>query len=211
MRTKIALSMMVILFVIATSLGATMAWFTAEANIEQNTFEAGTVSLDAVDNFLDETTNTLQNWNPGDCEPKVITIEYTGSKEAFLRMQFIEKWEGVNGDVDGEYYEFDAPQVEKTGWNPANWVFVDGWWYYNSGETDNKSTVVNGSTIYAVDSDFNGDPITVLTEVCLPGSTTGNEYQGATYTINAKFQAIQASYEDQWEWDNVNFETGLEN
>jgi hypothetical protein len=54
--------------------------------------------------------------------------------------------------------------------------------------------------------------------VCLDGPNTDNEYQGARYTINATFQAIQASHEfdttnepNGWEWDEVNFETGLEN
>jgi len=213
MNKKVLVSFAVIIFVIASVTGATMAWFTAEASIDENVFQAGSVRLSENDVF-DHPNNTLENWNPGDCEDKLITIEYTGSKQAFLRMQIEEEWSGITGDssgLNGTYTERDAPNVTWEDWDDSNWVYVDGWWYYNSGDEDNKSTTVNGNTIYAVDASFNENPITIVTEVCLDGWDTGNDFQDAQYTINAKFQAIQASHSDQWDWDNVNFETGLEN
>jgi len=211
MNKKVLVSFAVIIFVIASVTGATMAWFTAEASIDPNTFEAGTVTLNAVDTFIDETTNTLENWNPGECEDKEITIEYTGTKQAFLRMQIIEKWDGIDPDPEDynrEYYERNAPHVSWTGWDPNEWIYFDGWWYYNSGKDGNRSTVIDDNTIYAVDDSFKDNPITIVTEVCLDGPEVGNNFQGAVYTINAKFQAIQAS--GDWNWDdNINFDTGL--
>ena len=102
-RMKIVLSMVVILVAIAATVGGTLAWFTDEAATPENTFIAGTVILDAEDNFFGTSENILDNWNPGDCTPKLVKIEYTGSKNALLRMKINEKWENLGAEFDNLY------------------------------------------------------------------------------------------------------------
>jgi predicted ribosomally synthesized peptide with SipW-like signal peptide len=272
MRRKVILSALVILVVIAASLGATMAWFTDQSDPVENVFTAGTVSIDAGEQWF-YGDNALENWNPGDCTPKFVNVHYTGSKRAFLRMQIVETWSDVDGQSAAEstyahdfenikwftykgnqqisdiYNESDGqwklpnPYTTFKDWadNSSDWEefdltgdWLDGgddWWYYTGGtENDpNFQTTINGDTIGAIKPpdltaapQFLGDPIArvdatgnpvpfyLVGAVCLDGLKTGNEYQGATYTMSFVFQAIQASHNDAWNWDNVDFETGLE-
>jgi predicted ribosomally synthesized peptide with SipW-like signal peptide len=222
MKKKIILSTLVILVVLAASLGATFAWFTDQSEEIENVFTAGTVSLNAGEEWAYGTG--LENWNPGDCTDKEIYLEYTGSKKAFLRMQIEEAWQLVDPDWDGtgdvqyleavEYFGRDALNVDwkanGVDWNDAGeWVYFDGWWYYN-GDDDTYTHVVDGQTLNAVSGDQDPiEKITIITQVCLNGPDTGNDYQGAKYTLEVVFQAIQASHSEDWQWDNVDFETGL--
>ncbi len=231
MKGKIVLSMLVVLFVIAASLGATMAWFTAEADTPENVFQAGTVSLSVEDSWFDQDGTLIEgmevdNWNPGDCDPKEISIEYTGTKKAFLRMQIEEKWVNTSNEDDvtwqggsATWYDRNVPNVDwkddsdngDNDWNAdGKWVFDDGWWYY-SGDDAEYTHEVDGQMLNAVSG--NQDPIetiSILTQVCLKGPETGNEYQGASYSIGVTFQAIQASHSDDWQWSDIDFVTGEE-
>jgi predicted ribosomally synthesized peptide with SipW-like signal peptide len=268
MRRKVILSALVILVVIAASLGATMAWFTDQSDPVENVFTAGTVSIDAGEQWF-YGDNALENWNPGDCTPKFVNVHYTGSKRAFLRMQIVETWSDVDGQSAAAFtYEHDfdnikwyvytgsvdaanfpyslfdentgnwisPPDFTSTDWEVFNlnddWIYGgDDWWYYTGGtETDpNFQTTISETTISAIKPPdltaspvFLGDPIAqvdtsgnpvpfyLVGAVCLDGPLTGNQYQGATYTMSFVFQAIQASHNDAWNWDNVDFETGLE-
>ena len=124
-RMKIALSMAVILVAIAASLGATFAWFTDEAEAE-NVFTAGTVTIDVDEQWSHG--QELVNWNPGDCTPKLISVEYTGSKRAFLRVKIEQGWvdselsdDNVSwliyiGDLDIEDY-IDKTDPDKWKWD----------------------------------------------------------------------------------------------
>jgi predicted ribosomally synthesized peptide with SipW-like signal peptide len=253
MNKRTILSVAIIVLVFAAIGGATMAWFTDEAVVDPNVFTAGTVILDAEDSWYDETNPiSVDNWNPGDCTPKMVTVTYEGSKRAFLRMQIMETWamsDGQEGFLTAtEYFEQDAPNVEwkiYTGtveqyklidWNaykpkdnPNDWKDWNfdgkwkyhassaddgkGWWYYDGDDTS-LTTDVGTHTINAISGVT--DPgtettIMIIGLVCLDGPGTSNDYQGAKYTISATFQAIQASHADEWNWENVNFETGLVN
>jgi predicted ribosomally synthesized peptide with SipW-like signal peptide len=257
MKKRTILSVAIIVLVFAAIGGATMAWFTDEAVVDPNVFTAGTVILDAEDSWYDETNPiSVDNWNPGDCTPKMVTVTYEGSKRAFLRMQILETWamsDGQGGFLTAtEYFEQDAPNVEwkiYTGtveqyklidwdtykpkdnpgdwkdWNAdGKWMYYDpdpsdtegGWWYYD-GDDDTLTTTVGSHTIKAIKGVSTVDPVVLPTTVmiiglvCLDGPGTDNDYQGAKYTISATFQAIQASHADEWNWENVNFETGLVN
>ncbi len=88
------------------------------------------------------------------------------------------------------------------------WVYYDGWWYYAQG-SDSDTTITKGEgedaiTINAIDPDVDDvEGINIIGAVCLDGAGTGNEYQGKLYTINANFEAIQASHAGEWVWDEV--------
>ncbi len=216
MKKRLAISMFVILFVAAAMGGATMAWFTDEADIPGNTFVAGTVELEANDEF-DFTDNIKENWNPGECVDKEVEVVYKGSKDAVLRMRITEQWSDTDNDKDGTWHDRDVPNVDwkvnGDDWNEDNeWYYHEnsGWWYY-VGDNGEVETTIGGETLTLSYLDGDEQPITIeiLSSVCLDGNLTGNDYQDATYTIDITFQAIQASHADQWDWDDIDFDTGL--
>jgi len=250
MKAKILTSTLVIVFVLVLTLGATFAWFTDEQVINDNTFTAGTVYLNADEQWYHE--DGLEDWNPGDCTPKFISIEYGGTKRAFLRMQVDQGWydnkedENPNdlstdnikwwvykgeGSIDDIYNEEDGTWILPNGiatfkdwvesepddWeefdlgDDDNWVYDNGWYYYAGGTDEEFSFDLNGEIIKAIKEgdDVWGEPLYLVSAVCLDGPETGNEYQGKTYKMGFTFQAIQASHSDQWDWDDINFETGL--
>ncbi len=190
MKTKIILSSVVILLVFALSLGATMAWFTAEASVDENIFTAGTLMIEAGESWADD--YEVENWNPGDCEDKEVTVEVTGSKSAYIRMQFDDGWyEEENGSWVSWTHsnEVDPIKIRVNGdeFPTADWVEEDGWFYYVGG--DPAGFLAPGATI------------TVISEVCLDGPTADNEFQGKQYRLGFTFEAIQttnnAAY-DEW-------------
>ena len=235
MNKKIILSVFIIVMVIAASLGATYAWFTDQSAPVENVFTAGTVIIDA-DEQWEYGEEGLKNWNPGDCTPKLIKLIYQGSKKAFIRMQITETWVDAEGEPmeDSPWFDREVPNIEwkiNTGteqdpvwedWNvDGKWLYYDddpgddegGWWYF-IGDDETYDTVVGGTTIYSisgVEDPEDAEEIIIVAQVCLDGPGTDNDYQGATYTLNVLFQAIQASHNDVWDWDEIDFETGLVN
>lgn len=197
MKIKIALSMLVILFVIALSLGATMAWFTAESSIEENIFTAGTLMIEAGESWEDD--YEVENWNPGDCEEKEVTVEVTGSKSAYIRMQFDDGWyEEIDGSWVSWTHSNDVDPIKIRVVDEDNnevfhefptddWVEDGGWYYYVGG--DMEGYLASGATI------------TVISQVCLDGPTADNEFQGKQYRLGFIFEAIQTSnYAAYYEW-----------
>lgn len=201
MKTKIGLSILVIMFVLAASLGATLAWFTDEASIEPNVFTAGTLLIEAGESW--EEGHQVENWNPGDCEDKEVTVEITGSKSAYIRMQFEDGWYEYK-EVDDEWVwvswshsENVNPIIIKIGEEefPTNdWVKEGVWYYYVGGDPDGYLA--------------SGETITVITEVCLDGPSTDNEFQGKQYRLGFTFEAIQTSNNAAYyEWETELFGT----
>ncbi len=198
MKTKIGLSVLVIMFVMAASLGATMAWFTDEASVEPNVFTAGTLTIEAGESWAEG--YEVENWNPGDCEEKEVTVEVTGSKSAYIRMQFDDGWyqydQGADEWISWNHSQDVDPIKIKSGnddFPTSDWVEKDGWYYYVGGNNDGLLEA--------------GAEITVITEVCLDGPTADNEFQGKQYRIGFTFEAIQTTnYAPYYEWDDDLFD-----
>ena len=181
--------MLVILFVLAASFGATMAWFTDEAETT-NAFTAGTLIIDAEDDWSNYSGEDWENANPGDCEPKDFKITNQGSKNMYVRFSFVGSWENVNDfpdphdlDLTGFNPDDSLVTIEPVAGDLDDWTYLDGYWYYNG-------------ILPPEDPDTTADDhvleFTFL--VCLDGPDTGNEYQGASYNIEFTFQAIQATH-----------------
>ena len=161
--------------------GGTLAWFTAEADVE-STFQAGTVGISA-GTTVPGTEIVIENWNPGDSEEITYTIENEGSKAIRLRVSF-------DGDWGNEDLNTDDPVVVVLEDEDAGWTEEDGYFYYDGEIASNSS-------------------VTLDVVVTFVGAAAGNEYQGEIYTLTAVFQAVQASYfeaEGGWSWDEIEFE-----
>ncbi len=181
MNRRTILSVAIILLAVASVGGATMAWFTDSVDLD-NTFTAGTLTIDGSDYWIGHTQGEIwENVNPGDCKDKVFTINNTGSKFVLIRFSMSGEWDMVDGDPD--LVTVTAP----AGWKSQ----VDGdgvtWWYSNS------------KIAPADDFEF-------VVKVCIDGAGTGNEYQGKSFELDFNFEAIQASNNasgDLWGVDSI--------
>ena len=201
MDKKILISLGVIVLVLALTIGGTMAWFTDTATIEPNVFTAGTVEIEADEDFNDGFEVT--NWNPGDCTEKIITVENTGTKGILVRAEITESWTfkyEVDGngdfvlDANGDRVELVDPQPiypDDPGWEDVvDWDLSADWFYVGDPAFDPKA---DGYYYYDGMLASDAAKIEFLTKVCLEGAEAGNKYQGATYTVGVTFEAIQAS------------------
>ena len=190
--------MLVILLVIAASLGATLAWFTDQSDPIENVFVAGTVDISATEYVYASDALKMANWNPGDCVEKEFTITNDGSKRIVLRTDAL-------ATVSGTWYEVyegkdDTDNVE---WTPptlvggvepvtitvesADWEKLGDYYYY--------SGIIPS-----------GEYVELTIKVCLEGPKLTNEFQGKIFVMENVFQAIQSSNEasdDAWGayWD----------
>lgn len=201
MNRKIFTSLLVIGMALAAIAGGTLAWFTAEAQLDPNEFTAGTVKIEADEEFNVE-GGAVENWNPGDCTDKEVWVEITGTKRTYLRMQFSEGWyENQGTDEEPNWVSWtpagdENPIVKKMGGalfpdEVDTWVKVGDWYYY----------VGVGNP---------GARIDVISQVCL-GGTASNQFQGKQYRIGFNFQAIQTTHEacfEQWGVGYIDYDEG---
>ncbi|HHU63733.1 MAG TPA: hypothetical protein GXZ32_05955 [Clostridiales bacterium] len=192
MARKLFVSVFVVIATVGLLAGATYAWFTAESEEFTNEFTAGTVEIEA-----DEEVNTKgfdeNNWNPGDEAEKEFTIINKGTKGIRLRGIFEAKWYEKVGDQWVEWTPQGDDAMEITFEAGGMWTQDPqnpNIWYYNeriSGtyETEDEAARTAKLTV----------------KVKLDGPKAGNQYQGKKFVLTAKFQAIQASHSDEWDWD----------
>jgi len=221
-KKGIFLSMMVIVFVIAVSLAGTLAWFTASADAPENVFTAGTVNIEAGEKYVIN-EEKKGNVNPGDCFVKCFEIENDGSKDIELRLTgFTGSWEWYDGDGESwnnnwlyNNWESLYPDTDKPGnkgvfddfvaglGDPvyiapvpgSDWVMSesDGVYdfYYKGGAIPGtNSTEDNTEAPYDVDR-----YVRLCVLVIFDGDQMENGFQGANFTLNGEFEAIQASNE----------------
>ncbi len=185
MKAKIALSVLIIIFVFAASLGATMAWFTDQAVTPENVFTAGTVEISA-DETLVINSEKMSNVNPGDCFVKCFEIENEGSKAIELRLKnFIGQWNFDN--ANDPVYLVPVPG--------SDWVMK-----YNEDETG-FDFYYTGGPVPA------GETVQLCILVIFDGEIMGNEFQENIFTLNGNFEAVQASNEAPSEVWGVDWDT----
>lgn len=171
--------------------GGTMAWFTAESGEVVNTFKAGTVEIELHDDFSQEEGKDVLNVNPGDAYDKIVYVENTGTKRAYIRVQLTPEWTLVEGKNFPE-------ELTSSTLTPAilselgdNWIQIGDWYYYK----EILNPVAEG------DKDATSN---LITEVKFDGPSMTSEYQGATFKLKVKAEAIQASNDaikDEWKID----------
>jgi len=218
--------------------GGTMAWFTSQAEVE-NVFNAGTVKINAEGEILCEGAE-LENWNPGDTDHVKYTFVNNGSKDLRFRVGFTGNWLTPGGNptdlstdniqllgIDGyvidiewvwifpipwlrnvddpiEMQGMQAESAQQTWLVTDDWTFESDKYLYYGGKYGSILDPPNDGILES------GESVELILEVKLDGPTTGNDYQGKKFKLDALVQAIQASHEDEWDWDTVDFETGLE-
>ena len=173
MKRRVLFSFLIIAMAMAAITGGTLAWFTAEAEVE-NTFTAGTVALGDI---VVDYTNTITNWNPGDEEDLKYTITNTGTKTAYLRVQFVGGW---YDDAEGETAVEGLDPVTLTPTLGDNWVEIDGWYYYTGEGTPELDANEVGSATFDLTVKF-------------VGGGEINHLQGKFYLLTLTAESIQST------------------
>jgi predicted ribosomally synthesized peptide with SipW-like signal peptide len=161
-----------VLLAVLLVVGGTMAWFTAETEEVANDFTAGTVEIELVDNFANEV-----DVNPGDCFERKVTVTNTGTKKAMVR---VHESTVLTLDQDADVSVGFEPNIGIVEFEVNDkWEYVpsDNCFYYTE-------VLLPGTTT---------EPILEENNICFNGPGMGNEYQGATFTINLQAEAIQAT------------------
>jgi hypothetical protein len=191
MKKRSIMLLAMIFFLISAITGATMAWLSYEAPPVMNTFEVGTVKIELYDELggVDFPEAGISNVNPGDAYDKEVWVKSLGSKKTYLRVLVTPKWISAAGSVlpiknkiaDTVTMNLGTDWIAgPTGENPT----TGGQWYY-----------------YKYMLDKNEVTTKLLDGVIFSGPAIGNEYQGATFTIDVYAEAVQASYEAfLYEW-----------
>lgn len=188
-------------FVLVTLLvvGGTMAWFTHNPDPITNTFTAGTVEIVLHDKTLNEheeevdfdLENGITNVNPGDEYDKIVYVENLGSKKVYVRVELTPLWTLAESKQFPEEFDEDSMQpAELIMPDLTDWIYHGGYYYYKY-ILENKDATTGKVTT------------NLITGVKFIGADMGNEYQGATFELEVKAEAVQASYAqamiDEWE------------
>ncbi len=180
MRRSIPIGLLVVSLAALFVVGGTMAWFTHTAEPVINTFTAGTVEIEIVDEYTEVT-----NWNPGDTTDKKVSVKSLGTKGAYVRVSLTPVWGSMVEDEFAPDQELSTENVVlnvNTG-EDDDWMLSDGWYYYKKILPAGEETSL------------------LLNSVTLVGESTGNEYQGKILQIIVEAEAVQASndaYQSVW-------------
>lgn len=150
--------------------GGTMAWFTANDEVS-NIFKAGTVEVKVNDHGFKD----VENVNPGDCYEKKLSVKSLGSKRTLVRVKFIPSWTDTSGNPINSGSNDPANIITQSIPVIGDWIKIGDWYYYKKELTEGNETSV------------------LKQNVCFNGGKMDNDYQGATYTLKAEAEAVQAT------------------
>jgi predicted ribosomally synthesized peptide with SipW-like signal peptide len=176
-----------ILLVVLLVAGGTFAWFTATTEEVTNSFTAGTLDIELIDEF-----EGALNVNPGDCYEKIVYVNNLGTKRAFVRIAKDMVFDNPQLDLGVVTYELGE-----------GWVEHDGYFYYTEELAAKDGNTIDRTTdLFAMNENE--------TQICFLGAEMGNDYQGAKLDINIKAEAIQVTNgaaADEWGIDPLTLAT----
>lgn len=196
MKSRILVAALVVALAAAVIGGATLAWFTAEADVNEVEFTAGTVLVDASNGTAEPMEgHFIDNVNPGDCATVCWDIINKGTKSAEFRVKIDAGWMDL-GFEEEKQVAFYAPVKD------SDWVMYE--------EDDGLYLYYTGGPVAGTYDD--NDPVVV--PLCLvvgfDGPDMGDNYQGKSYAIGGEVEAVQATNgapEDNWDgWAAANAE-----
>ena len=202
LQRKMLMSIASVLVLVALIAGATMAWFTDSETVAA-TFTAGTVNVGIND------PTDIAIINPGDIikfgeledagyyhnapiergmpqggYDRVLQIDYTGSKAAYVRVLVDFDWAG---DLSNANLSINAPTA-------GNWIY-DGVDTQTGKHIFRLNGILNGSS-----ENLGGFDLAAVKNVpfqlVINGANTGNQYQGVALNMNFEVQAVQAANVD---------------
>jgi len=189
LKSKTAMSLLLIGLAAIIIGGATQAWFTDDATIEDATFTAGTVIVESEGpEYSEGLSQKLTNINPGDCGRVTWNIINEGSKTVELRVKITHLWEFALGELEDPFAYYPLGD---------DWVMYDDgtdlWLYYTGGPVPGTFS----------DASLEERTIPLTLVVAWDGPKMGNEFQGQsvilgyddpnTEELESYVDAVQAS------------------
>lgn len=158
--------------------GGTLAYFTAE-DTARNVITSGAVAVELVEQQR-TADGTLAPYPagaipvmPGQSVSKVVTVR-SDEQPAYIRARYTIAAQ----DAGGEPMDVSAAQLAQVAViapDAEHWTLRDGWWYCDTAVGGGESTPALFESV-----DFSGPDM-------------GNEYQGASITVDVTVQAVQAA------------------
>ena len=127
-RSKVVMSLLLIGLAAIIIGGATSAWFTDDATVQDATFTAGTVIVETEGPQLSEgLTEKFDNINPGDCGRVTWNIINEGTQAVELRVKMDHLWDFALGELADPfaYYPLGDKWVMDE-YNGELWLFYTG-------------------------------------------------------------------------------------
>ena len=171
-RKLLLLSVMVICIAIAAV--GTLAYFTTDA-VAHNVITTGGVNIE-LHEYTDEACTTDYDTNKTGIMPGMKVDKYArialveGSADAWVRVRFEKKITFAAGNEHAQGKTPNLDLVELT--MPEGWLAGENGWYYLEAPLTSNT------------------PVFALTSVAF-NKTMGNEYQGATATVDIVAEAVQ--------------------
>ena len=193
-------SLIIILLIVVVGLiGLTLAYFTNTASLS-NEFKSKEYGTTVTEEFT-----SPENWLPGSTEPKTLTVTNSGQVDEAVRVSYVETWTSKNGDNLSLTQNNNRAAIINFNDN-GDWAPVTEnnktYYYYNYKLQPNgtTSTLLNSVT-------FNKD--IVNTNNCVETKTetgkkvecssSGDEYDGATYRLVFTVETVQYDkYTSAW-------------
>ena len=191
-----------LLVAIVGVVGLTLAYFTNNASVT-NTFETSEFGTGITQTFTSPT-----NWLPGTTtDASVIATNYKDTEVA-VKVTLSDQWKAKNNSIlSGWVTSTGSPSAhtnnEATDQKAAiinfasldNWIYYDGSYYYKYKLAKNAQTpsLINSVTFNSIVNASSNCETTsnngVITTTC---SSTNAGYDGATYTLTATIETVQA-------------------
>lgn len=166
------------LIVLSLIAGGTLAYFTAE-DTARNVITSGAVKAELVerqrtaDGKLVPYPEKAIPVMPGQSVSKIVTVR-SDEQPAWIRARYTIAVQ----DAAGKAMDIPAAKLAKVVSiepDAEHWTLRDGWWYYSGAVGGGESTSALFESI-----DFSGPDM-------------GNEYQGATITVDVAVQVVQSA------------------
>lgn len=180
-------------------IGGTFAYFTDRIDVA-NEFKTKPYGTQVTEEFT-----SPDNWLPGDETPKTVIVKNTGEVDIAVRVSYIEKWESLNGDTLSGTQTISGQNVKVALINLDNtndWTKEGDYYYYNKKLESGGSTT---SFIKSVtfNSQITDDTTCTTVNNITTCTSTGNGYDGASYTLTINVETVQFNaYQAVW---NTNF------
>ncbi len=184
MRRRKKRKKLILLFCLFLVIGIVFAYNTSN-DVFTNIFVTNSYGAQTIETFESPT-----DWMPGDETPKTVTIQNTGSYCEKVRVSYTESWKDGNNQSLPLEFEQGKRVVILNLDNNDDWVYSDGYYYYNndllSGETTNsfiRSVTFNPE----YDGDISCTTVDNITK-CNPSSSS---YLGGSYELVFTVETIQ--------------------
>lgn len=191
-KPLIALGIMLLVGII----GGTISYFTSSTTIP-NTFKTETYKTVTTEEFI-----SPSSWTPGTTTSKTVTVKNEGNVPVAVRVSYTEAWVSKNGSSLPLQPTGLSQPAAILNLNTTGWIKNGNYYYYNkavkNGET--SPTFLNSVTYNPqAPTDIQCTTQTTSTGTTHTCESSGNGYDGATYTLTITVETIQYdAYQTAW-------------